>query len=75
MQHVLSTHRPWFIRLMDTIVDGWRHRPRHAALHGLDPRTLSDIGIDASEISSIAAEASSRAPLTRLRIKAHGHHG
>lgn len=74
MQHVLSTHRPWFIRLVDAIVDRWRDRQRDAALYGLDPRTLADIAIDASEVSSIAAEASTRACLTRRRIAAHGHH-
>lgn len=74
-QHVFSIHRPWFIRLMDTIVDGWRDWQRDAALHDLEPRTLRDIGIDASEISSIAAEASSRAHLTSPRVTAHGHHG
>ena len=75
MQHVLSTHRPWFWRLADAIADRCRSRQRPATLSGLDARTLADIGIDASEIPSIAAEATSQASLTRLRIMAHGHHG
>lgn len=44
-------------------------------LHELDRRTLADIGIDASEIASIEAEARGQAPLTRLRIVAGRHHG
>lgn len=75
MQQVLSTHRPWFIRLVDAIVERRRARRRHAALRDLDARTLADIGVDASEVSSIAAEAASQACLTRLRIVADGHHG
>lgn len=75
MQHVLSTRRPWFIRFADAIADRWRSRQRHETLSGLDARTLADLGIDASEISSIAAEAASQASLTRLRIVAHDRHG
>lgn len=45
------------------------------SLHELDRRTLADIGIDASEIASIEAEAQGRAALTRLRIVAERHHG
>jgi len=44
-------------------------------LRELDRRTLADIGIDASEITSIEAEAQGQAVLTRLRIVAGQHHG
>lgn len=47
-------------------------RRRTASLHELDARTLADIGVDASEISSIDAESQGRSRVTRLRIAAHG---
>jgi uncharacterized protein YjiS (DUF1127 family) len=75
MPTVLSTHRPWTVRWFDALVDRWRARRQQTPLHGLDPRTLADIGVDASEISSIAAEANALAQLTRLRVAAQGHHG
>jgi uncharacterized protein YjiS (DUF1127 family) len=74
MQLVLRTHRPWFARLFDALTDAWRPRQRHTCFREVDLRTLADIGIDPSEISSIQAEAGGMAPLTRLRIVAHGHH-
>jgi hypothetical protein len=47
-------------------------RRRTASLRELDARTLADIGVDASEISSIDAEARGLSRVTRLRIAAHG---
>ena len=41
---------------------------RGATLRELDPRTLADIGVHPSEISSIEAEWLGRADLTRRRI-------
>ncbi len=41
---------------------------RGASLHELDARTLADIGIDASEIASVDAEARGATARTRLRI-------
>lgn len=75
MQTILSTHRRWAVRWVEVIVDRWRARLRRTTLRDLDQRALADIGIDASEISSITAEARSRACLTRLRIVTPGHHG
>jgi hypothetical protein len=43
---------------------------RGAALRELDARTLADIGIDASEISSVEAEWLGDAEVTRRRIAA-----
>lgn len=40
---------------------------RHA-LQSLDARTLRDIGLDRSEIDSVAAESAGSAPLTRRRV-------
>jgi len=47
-------------------------RRRASSLRGLDARTLADIGVDASEISSIDAEARGLSRVTRLRITANG---
>lgn len=44
-----------------------RRRDR-AALQELDARTLADIGLHPSELSSIDAEWRGSSPLTRLRI-------
>jgi hypothetical protein len=43
---------------------------RGSELHQIDARTLADIGIDASEISSIEAEWLGHAEITRRRIAA-----
>jgi uncharacterized protein YjiS (DUF1127 family) len=40
------------------------------ALGDLDDRALRDLGIDRGEISSLAAEATGQAPLTRIRAGA-----
>jgi hypothetical protein len=52
--------------------DAWRRHvaARSASLHELDARTLADIGIDASEIASVDAEARGATARTRLRIAA-----
>jgi uncharacterized protein YjiS (DUF1127 family) len=75
MQTVLTTHRPWHRRLMDAVVHRWRLRRDLAALRALDRAALADLGLDASEIPSIAAEAGSSVARTRLRIVARGCHG
>jgi hypothetical protein len=43
-------------------------------LRDLDRRALADIGLDASEIDSIEAEAQGRATATRLRVVGGSHH-
>jgi uncharacterized protein YjiS (DUF1127 family) len=52
----------------------WRRRSRaravQVALSKLDARTLHDLGFEPSEISSVAAELSGNAELTRLRTGA-----
>ncbi len=73
--HTIATHRPWYRRLVDDALDHLlAHEQPAAPLHGLDARTLADIGIDASEIDSIDAE--SRGPsnrITRRRIALANH--
>ena len=75
MQTVLTTHRPWPRRLMDAVVHRWCLQRDLAALRSLDRAALADVGIDASEIASIAAEAGADAARTRLRIVARSCHG
>ena len=58
--------------------DDWRERRRvhdtHFALQQLDDRTLRDLGIHRSEISSLVGEAFGHIPSTRARFldPAHG---
>ena len=64
---VLHLSRPWPQRLLDRLrnlrwyrrAEGWRE---------VDAHTLHDLGVDASEFGSIAAEAAGTAPGTRRRI-------
>jgi len=70
----IPTHRAWHRRLIDDARAYWQERSTRRALHELDRRTLADIGVDASEITSIASESSTHAQLTRLRIVAVGGH-
>ncbi|MBL8350781.1 MAG: hypothetical protein JNL87_10735 [Burkholderiaceae bacterium] len=77
---VIRLSRPWPWRLIDRLrdtrfdrfaaalrrTDGWR---------GVDAHTLRDLGVDASEIGSIAAEAAGAAPGTRRRVTIGGQRG
>jgi uncharacterized protein YjiS (DUF1127 family) len=72
MQTVFRRHRSCFARWVDAVADRWREHRRYGKLRDLDARSLSDIGIDASEIPSIAAESAGRSPLTRRRIVPRG---
>lgn len=75
----LPTPRHWTSRLTDSLIDAWRawcDRPRPTRLRDLDARTLADLGLDASELSSVRAEADGQAVTTRLRITSRSlHHG
>ncbi|MBI5716788.1 MAG: DUF1127 domain-containing protein [Burkholderiales bacterium] len=64
----IPTRSAWHQRLIDGVLAWWSARATRRALHELDSRALADIGVDASEIDSIAAETSAHACLTRLRI-------
>lgn len=70
----IPTRRAWHRRLFDGVIGYWQEHATQRALHELDRRTLADIGVDASEIASIASESSAHAQLTRLRIVASGSH-
>ena len=59
--------RPLHERLLDRLLRSWPRRGP-ASLRGLDKDALADIGVDASEIDSIEAEARGRAPRTRRRV-------
>lgn len=68
MKPPIHTHRPWYRRVTEDLLTAWRCRRTLQTLRGLDARTLADIGVDASELSSVGAEAVGCAALTRLRI-------
>jgi uncharacterized protein YjiS (DUF1127 family) len=57
-------------RFIASLLAGWQRRRRmhqtRDALQGLDRRALRDIGIDASEILSVACEASGAAEPQRV---------
>jgi hypothetical protein len=74
MRSVITTHRPWYRRLLDVARDRLATAPRHASLRSLGARELADIGVDASEIASIEAEAHGRTAATRLRVVAGSLH-
>ena len=57
------------------IVGSWQRARLQARQPGLDDATLRDLGISRSELGSFEAEASGRAPATRLRTLMSGSHG
>lgn len=84
MTPTLATRPPWHLFTFDALraavrealhrAQRWIGAPRVASLCELDARTLRDIGVDASEIASIDAEARGHADVTRLRIASGWHH-
>ena len=80
MTPTLVTRSPWPLIAFEAVRAALRNRPRRTdtpraePLHELDARTLRDIGVDASEVTSIEAEARGDADVTRLRIVAEWHH-
>lgn len=73
---VLSLSRPWPRRLIDQAREGLLDRKlRTPTGHELDAIALRDLGIDASEIGSIHAEATGQAAPTRRRIVAGSFRG
>jgi uncharacterized protein YjiS (DUF1127 family) len=71
LREILGAMRASVADFVRRLVDKWK-RQEHAAatyraLHGLDSRTLRDLGFHRSEIQSFAAEVAGRADLTRLR--------
>jgi hypothetical protein len=71
--NVIAIRSPWYRRAIDQLLDRLLAPPRRSAasLRDIDARTLADIGVDASEIDSIEAEAHSAANrITRRRIVA-----
>lgn len=69
--NVLPLSRPWPQRLIRRLRN-LRWRRRAGGWREVDAHTLRDLGVDASEIGSIAAEAVGTAPGTRRRIAAGG---
>jgi hypothetical protein len=69
MQRAISIHRPWYERLLEGLA-ALKPSVATSALETLDAAALRDIGIDASEVDSIRAEAMGHAHLTRRRIRA-----
>jgi hypothetical protein len=71
--NVITIHRPWHRRLVDLALDRLLAPPGRCPnrLQDLDARALADIGIDASEIDSVEAEAHGPSVgITRRRIVA-----
>jgi hypothetical protein len=66
----ITTRSPWYRRLVERALDHLLSpSTASASLHELDARTLADIGVDASEIASIEAEARGpRVAVTRRRL-------
>lgn len=65
---------PWraLAHAADALKRRWqRHRDRRATQHGLDalsPRLLRDLGVDRSEIPSLAVAAGGHGDSTRVRM-------
>ena len=74
MTPTLNTYRPWYRRIVEDALAQWRQQRAMQALRELDSRTLADIGIDASELSSIGAEAFGHGVITRRRVIRSLHH-
>ena len=64
---VLHLSRPWPLHLIDRLCHLRWHR-RAEDWREVDAHTLRDLGVDASEFGSVAAEAAGTAPGTRRRI-------
>ena len=60
-----------FRHVTEAIVRRWRRATTESALNELDARTLRDIGIDRTEISSMAAEWHGATPASRVRAIRH----
>jgi uncharacterized protein YjiS (DUF1127 family) len=69
--NVIAVHRPWHRRLLDVACEFLTACPGATSLRGLDTHALTDLGLDASEIDSVDAEARGpRDGVTRRRIVA-----
>lgn len=68
MTTVLNTYRPWYRRVFDDAITHWRRQRTVQSLRELDSRTLADIGVDVSDLSSIGAEAFGHGVITRRRV-------
>ena len=60
------------VAVLQQFIAAWKRRrlarQTLIALHKLDARTLRDLGLDRSELVSVAAEVSGDAELTRARL-------
>lgn len=69
---ITPTSRPLHQRLLDLARE--HIGLRASSLHGLDDRTLADIGVHPSEIGSIESESHGLVGLTRRRVVLAAQH-
>lgn len=68
-----STLATWLLHAWQLLRSRWQ-ASRATSLHELDARTLADMGVHPSEISSIDAEWRGHSASTRRRIAVGGQH-
>jgi len=71
MRELAADISRWMAAAARRYVDAWRQRrlarATYMSLRGLDARTLRDVGLDRSEMGSVAAEIAGEADRTRMQ--------